>query len=126
VIRRFTGTPVAAANLAVCPGDFDRETLADTTAISVLSSFTYDPFTTADRSDTQPTWARWEAVLDFITKRHVLGGTKSGNGVWALAWVDTTIMELPGPDDTVDPEAAVREQLLREVDRSGDIAIDLT
>ena len=54
----------------------------------------------------------------------MLGGTKSGNGAWALAWVDT-IMELPGPD-TVDPEAALREQILREVDKSEDIAVDLT
>ena len=76
-----------------------------------------------DRSDTQPTSARWEVVPDSITKRRVLGGTKSGNGAWALAWVDT-IMELPGPD-TIDPEAAVREQILREVENSGDIVIDL-
>ena len=78
----------------------------------------------ADRSDTQPTSARWEAVPDSITKRRVLGGTKSGNGAWALAWVDT-IMELPGPD-TVDPEAAVREQILRDVEKSGEVVIELT
>ena len=77
----------------------------------------------SDRSDTQPTSARWEAVPDSITKRRVLGGTKSGNGAWALAWVDT-IMELPGPD-IVDPEAAVREQILRDVDKSGDVVIDM-
>ena len=53
----------------------------------------------------------------------MLGGTKSGNGAWALAWVDT-IMELPGPD-IVDPEAAVREQILRDVDKSGDVVIDM-
>jgi chromatin structure-remodeling complex protein RSC7 len=28
----------------------------------------------------------------------VLGGTKAGNGAWALAWVDT-IMELPASED---------------------------
>ena len=77
----------------------------------------------SDRLDTQPTSARWEAVPDSITKRRVLGGTKTGNGAWALAWVDT-IMELPGPE-TVDPEAAVREQILRDVDKSEDIVIDL-
>ena len=54
----------------------------------------------------------------------MLGGTKSGNGAWALAWVDT-IMEFPGPD-TVDPEAAVREQILKDVEKSGDVVIDLT
>lgn len=53
----------------------------------------------------------------------MLGGTKTGNGAWALAWVDT-IMELPGPK-TVDPEAAVREQLLRDADKFGDVVIDL-
>jgi len=86
----------------------------------------YDPHshTIHYRSDTQPTSARWEVVPDSIAKRRVLGGTKSGNGAWALAWVDT-IMELPGPD-TVDPEAAVREQILRDVDKSEDIVIDLT
>jgi len=49
------------------------------------------------RSDTQPTSARWEVVPDSATKRRVLGGTKMGNGAWALAWVDT-IMEFPGPN----------------------------
>jgi chromatin structure-remodeling complex protein RSC7 len=63
-----------------------------------------------DRSDTQPTSARWEAVPDSATKRRVLGGTKTGNGAWALAWVDT-IMELPGPG-TVNPETALREQYI--------------
>ena len=77
-----------------------------------------------DRSDTQPTSARWEAVPDSATKRRVLGGTKTGNGAWALAWVDT-IMEFPGPE-TVDGETALREQLLRDVEKSGDIVIDLT
>lgn len=43
-----------------------------------------------------------------------------GNGAWALAWVDT-IMEVK----TVDREAAVREQLLKDVDKSGDVVIDL-
>lgn len=51
-----------------------------------------------DRSDTQPTQARWEALPDSRDKRRVLGGTKAGNGAWALAWVDT-VMELPVPED---------------------------
>jgi len=28
----------------------------------------------------------------------VLGGTKAGNGAWALAWVDT-IMEIPASEE---------------------------
>jgi len=50
----------------------------------------------ADRTDTQPSRCRWEMVEDSGKKR-VLGGTKTGNGAWALAWVDT-VMELPAPD----------------------------
>ena len=91
--------------------------------ILTLTNFISVPYS-LDRADTQPTSARWEAVPDSITKRRMLGGTKSGNGAWALAWVDT-IMELPGPD-TVDPEATVREQILRDVAKSGDVVIDLT
>ncbi|KAH8986945.1 chromatin remodelling complex Rsc7/Swp82 subunit-domain-containing protein [Lactarius hatsudake] len=45
------------------------------------------------RTDTQPTRARWEGLKDSAEKRQVLGGTKAGNGAWALAWVDT-VMEL--------------------------------
>ena len=74
-----------------------------------------------DRSDTQPTSARWEVVPDSATKRRVLGGTKTGNGAWALAWVDT-IMEFPG-SQTVDREAKLREQLLRDVEKSGDVPV---
>lgn len=48
----------------------------------------------ADRTDTQPTRARWEGLPDDTEKRQVLGGSKAGNGAWALAWVDT-VMELP-------------------------------
>ena len=49
----------------------------------------------------------------------MLGGTKTGNGAWALAWVDT-IMELPGPETV---KAAVQEQLLRD---AGNTIIDPT
>jgi chromatin structure-remodeling complex protein RSC7 len=52
----------------------------------------------ADRADTQPTRSRWEAVKDLAEKRQVLGGTKAGNGAWALAWVDT-IMEVPASEE---------------------------
>ena len=45
-----------------------------------------------DRSDTQPTRARWEPVPD--DKRRVLGGAKVGSAAWGVAWVDT-VMENP-------------------------------
>ena len=45
-----------------------------------------------DRSDTQPTRARWEPVPD--DKRRVLGGAKVGSAAWGVAWVDT-VMEVP-------------------------------
>ncbi|EIN12380.1 hypothetical protein PUNSTDRAFT_97061 [Punctularia strigosozonata HHB-11173 SS5] len=65
------------------------------------------------RSDTQPTRSRWEALPDEGEKRAVLGGTKVGNGAWALAWVDT-VMELP-TDDERDPDADKRAELLESV-----------
>ncbi|EPQ51921.1 hypothetical protein GLOTRDRAFT_112345 [Gloeophyllum trabeum ATCC 11539] len=46
------------------------------------------------RTDTQPTRSRWEAMPETEQKKSVLGGTKTGNGAWALAWVDT-VMEVP-------------------------------
>jgi chromatin structure-remodeling complex protein RSC7 len=60
----------------------------------------YEPHTHAVlyRADMQPTRARWEVLPDLEGKRQVLGGTKAGNGAWALAWVDT-IMEVPPPND---------------------------
>jgi chromatin structure-remodeling complex protein RSC7 len=50
-----------------------------------------------DRADTQPTRSRWEVLPDSLQRR-VLGGTKSGNGAWALAWVDT-VLELPSAEE---------------------------
>jgi len=52
----------------------------------------------ADRADTQPTRAHWEGSKDSTEKRQVLGGTKAGNGAWALAWVDT-VMEVPASEE---------------------------
>ena len=53
-----------------------------------------------DRSDTQPTHSRWEPG-PRNDERRILGGTKTGNGAWGLAWVDTimefTPAEPPGP-----------------------------
>ncbi|KAH9988075.1 chromatin remodelling complex Rsc7/Swp82 subunit-domain-containing protein [Russula compacta] len=62
------------------------------------------------RADTQPTRARWEGLKDSGEKRQVLGGTKAGNGAWALAWVDTA-MELPaGEEDHAIGRAAAEER----------------
>ncbi|KIM64176.1 hypothetical protein SCLCIDRAFT_116051 [Scleroderma citrinum Foug A] len=71
----------------------------------------YEPHTgiVCYRSDTQPTRCRWEQVV----ARRVLGGTKVGNGAWALAWVDTCL-DLPGPMD-LDPGADEREALMSSV-----------
>ncbi|KAF8556594.1 hypothetical protein OG21DRAFT_1408764 [Imleria badia] len=58
------------------------------------------------RADTQPTRCRW----DQIAPRRVLGGTKVGNGAWALAWVDTCL-ELPGQNN-LDPYVTERDMLM--------------
>jgi len=58
------------------------------------------------RADTQPTRARWEDTTD---KRQVLGGTKAGNGAWALAWVDT-LMEVSVSEED---DAIQRKRLLQ-------------
>lgn len=44
-------------------------------------------------------------------KHRILGGTKAGNGAWALAWVDT-IMEPPARDMD-DEHAKARQRLLQ-------------
>ena len=44
----------------------------------------------------------------------MLGGTKAGNGAWALAWVDT-VMNLPRPDKQPSPGVQERERLWTEV-----------
>jgi hypothetical protein len=46
----------------------------------------------------QPSSARWEKSSDS-DERQVLGGTKTGNGAWALAWVDTVMEVAPPADD---------------------------
>ncbi|KZP15821.1 hypothetical protein FIBSPDRAFT_749593 [Athelia psychrophila] len=67
------------------------------------------------RADTQPTTSRWEVLPDSLERR-VLGGTKSGNGGWALAWVDT-VLELPSTGETEGDalEAKAREELMTAV-----------
>ncbi|KAI0316955.1 chromatin remodelling complex Rsc7/Swp82 subunit-domain-containing protein [Amylostereum chailletii] len=63
------------------------------------------------RADTQPTRSRWEVLPETEEKRQVLGGTKTGNGAWALAWVDTVMEaptdtgEEPGPPVAMDVDA---------------------
>jgi chromatin structure-remodeling complex protein RSC7 len=64
-----------------------------------------------DRKDTQPTRCRWEVMPDS-SKRKVLGGTKAGNGAWAVAWVDT-VMEVPSADE-VDEEARKGRDILMD------------
>ncbi|KAF8653665.1 hypothetical protein AX16_003816 [Volvariella volvacea WC 439] len=66
------------------------------------------------RSDTQPTKSRWELLPESTTKKRILGGTKTGNGAWGIAWVDT-ILELPKRDRSPSPAAIAREKLLQEV-----------
>ncbi|KAI9438199.1 chromatin remodelling complex Rsc7/Swp82 subunit-domain-containing protein [Lactarius indigo] len=68
------------------------------------------------RADTQPTRARWEGLKDSAEKRQVLGGTKAGNGAWALAWVDT-VMELAASegDHEVGHTAAEERRRLLEL-----------
>lgn len=63
--------------------------------------------------------------MDSSAKRRVLGGTKVGNGAWALAYIDT-VMEFPGATaEQNSPETKQRESLWREAESSGDIPIEL-
>jgi len=64
------------------------------------------------RANTQPTRARWEGLKDSAEKRQVLGGTKAGNGAWALAWVDT-VMELPASEGDQEAGRAAAEERRR-------------
>ncbi|THG95350.1 hypothetical protein EW026_g6289 [Hermanssonia centrifuga] len=67
-----------------------------------------------DRSDTQPLRSRWEVVHD--PGKHVLGGTKAGNGAWGVAWVDT-VMELPNPDEDEQMRLQAMKLILEESER---------
>ncbi|KAF8639179.1 hypothetical protein AX17_001666 [Amanita inopinata Kibby_2008] len=83
----------------------------------------YEPHTgiVQYRTDTQPTRSRWDALPDSVTNKRVLGGTKAGNGAWALAWVDT-IMEFPRPGEPDDIAANARRELLQDVANAGDLS----
>lgn len=43
----------------------------------------------------------------------MLGGTKTGNGAWALAWVDT-VMEVENPQMIENRIAAEKKSLVQE------------
>jgi chromatin structure-remodeling complex protein RSC7 len=68
----------------------------------------------ADRSDTQPTRSWWEQG-PRNDERKILGGTKTGNGAWGLAWVDTimefTPAEPPGPPYIPQPAPETQTQV---------------
>jgi len=74
-----------------------------------------------DRSDTQPTSSRWQVVSSSTPtpsnpKGRLLGGTKTGNGAWGLAWIDT-VMESASERGK---DFEQRERILREVNFSGE------
>lgn len=66
------------------------------TSLCILTTHFVDP------NDSQSTKSRLEALPDGEDKRRVLGGTKAGNGAWAVAWVDT-IMEYKAEDPSKPP-----------------------
>jgi chromatin structure-remodeling complex protein RSC7 len=47
-------------------------------------------------------------------QRRVLGGTKSGNGAWALAWVGT-MLELPSAEAMEQENGLSRDALMSSV-----------
>jgi chromatin structure-remodeling complex protein RSC7 len=70
-----------------------------------------------DHSATQPTRATWQFLPN--SKQRILGGTRSGNGAWGMAWVDT-VMQLPDEDEEArtkkEMERQEREQYVREAE----------
>ncbi|KAJ7084007.1 chromatin remodelling complex Rsc7/Swp82 subunit-domain-containing protein [Mycena belliarum] len=79
----------------------------------------YEPHTglVQYRADTQPTRSRMEIVPDPDAKKTVLGGTKVGNGAWAVAWIDT-IMEVPRPEELDRAEVEHKTRLWKEAEAS--------
>ncbi|KAJ7130256.1 chromatin remodelling complex Rsc7/Swp82 subunit-domain-containing protein [Mycena epipterygia] len=75
------------------------------------------------RGDTQPTRSRMEILPDSDVKS-VLGGTKVGNGAWAVAWLDTT-MEFRGQDEVDRLDAEEKTRLWKEAEASA-VALDPT
>ncbi|KAJ7216663.1 chromatin remodelling complex Rsc7/Swp82 subunit-domain-containing protein [Mycena pura] len=68
------------------------------------------------RADTQPTRSRMEQMPDSQAKT-ILGGTKVGNGAWAVAWLDT-IMEMRSPEELERPEVEEKTRLWKEAEAS--------
>ncbi|KAJ7291250.1 chromatin remodelling complex Rsc7/Swp82 subunit-domain-containing protein [Mycena rebaudengoi] len=69
------------------------------------------------RADTQPTRSRMEPLPDSEVKKAVLGGTKVGNGAWAVAWVDT-VMEVPNVQALERPEVEAKMRWWKEAEAS--------
>ncbi|KAJ7625089.1 chromatin remodelling complex Rsc7/Swp82 subunit-domain-containing protein [Mycena polygramma] len=69
------------------------------------------------RADTQPTRSRMEPLPDPDGKNSILGGTKVGNGAWAVARVDT-IMEVRSPEDMARPQVEANTRLWKEAEAS--------
>lgn len=76
-----------------------------------------------DRADTQPTQSRMEPLPDPDGKRSVLGGTKVGNGAWAVAWVDTIMEVKPGELEGLEVEE--KKRMLKEAEASA-VVVDPT
>ncbi|KAJ6463894.1 chromatin remodelling complex Rsc7/Swp82 subunit-domain-containing protein [Mycena sanguinolenta] len=77
------------------------------------------------RADTQPTRSRMELLPDPDGTGSILGGTKVGNGAWAVAWMDT-IMEVPKPGELVRPQVEERTRMWKEAEASAIIAVNPT
>ncbi|KAJ7792677.1 chromatin remodelling complex Rsc7/Swp82 subunit-domain-containing protein [Mycena olivaceomarginata] len=75
------------------------------------------------RADTQPTQSRMEPLPDPDGKRSVLGGTKVGNGAWAVAWVDTIMEVKPGELEGLEVEE--KNRMLKEAEASA-VVVDPT
>ncbi|KAJ7507191.1 chromatin remodelling complex Rsc7/Swp82 subunit-domain-containing protein [Mycena galericulata] len=75
------------------------------------------------RAETQPTRSRMEVLPDSDLKS-VLGGTKVGNGAWAVAWLDT-VMEFRTPQEQEKPEVEEKHRLWKEAEASA-MALDAT
>jgi len=50
-------------------------------------------------------------VMPDSLQRRILGGTKSGNGTWALAWIDT-VLEWPSTGEMEQKRVEDRDVLL--------------
>ncbi|KAJ7628475.1 chromatin remodelling complex Rsc7/Swp82 subunit-domain-containing protein [Roridomyces roridus] len=75
------------------------------------------------RTDTQPTRSRMEMMPDSADKT-VLGGTKTGNGAWGVAWLDT-VMDFRTLEERRRLEEEARFRQWREAEAlAGAIVVD--